>query len=173
QTLGMKLFAAKGKVEIQAQSDNIEIIADKVMKLISAKESIEIAAKKEVLITSGGSYIRLNAGGIEEGTLGNWKAHAGNHNLPGEKSLPFESMPKNYNIQYVFQDDDGNPYANRKYEVWKENGEVIKGVTDAQGQTQVFYSPTSEEYVAHLLFEVEDESDEEHRECCTDRYSNI
>lgn len=29
QNAGMKLFAAKGKVEIQAQSDNIEVTAQK------------------------------------------------------------------------------------------------------------------------------------------------
>ncbi|TDR27810.1 DUF2345 domain-containing protein, partial [Hydromonas duriensis] len=156
QTLGMKLFAAKGKVEIQAQSDNIEIIADKVMKLISAKESIEIAAKKEVLITAGGSYIRINAGGIEEGTLGSWKAHAGSHNLPGEKqvnlALPEFSNLKNYDIQFVFIDDEDNLYTNHDYAIWNENGDlIIKSKTDSEGKTEVVYSQVPEEFTAKLL----------------------
>jgi type VI secretion system secreted protein VgrG len=92
QTLGIKAFAAKGKIEIQAQSDNVEIIAQKVMRLISAQADIEIVGKKSVLLTGGGSYIRIDKGGIEEGTLGDWKAWAASHDLPGPKSLPFE-MP--------------------------------------------------------------------------------
>ena len=33
---GLRLFAAKGKIEIQAQTDDIEIIAQKVLRVISA-----------------------------------------------------------------------------------------------------------------------------------------
>ncbi|MDR6413279.1 type VI secretion system Vgr family protein, partial [Paraburkholderia terricola] len=35
QNAGMKLFAARGKVEVQAHSDNIELTAQKTMKLLS------------------------------------------------------------------------------------------------------------------------------------------
>ncbi|SPC21679.1 type VI secretion system Vgr family protein [Cupriavidus oxalaticus] len=92
---GMRLFAAKGKIEIQAQSDDIEIIAQKVLRLISAQDRIEITAKKEILLNAGGSYIRINAVGIEHGTPGTWRAHASAHSLPGPKELGFRlpSMP--------------------------------------------------------------------------------
>ncbi|MFJ4290149.1 type VI secretion system Vgr family protein [Cupriavidus sp. NPDC089707] len=92
---GMRLFAAKGKVEIQAQSDDIEIIAQKVLRVISTMERIEITAAREVLVNGGGSYVRLNADGIEHGTSGTWKAHAASHAMPGPKSLaiPQFSMP--------------------------------------------------------------------------------
>lgn len=43
QNAGMKLFAAKGKVEIQAQGDNLEITAQKTLKLLSATEKIDAA----------------------------------------------------------------------------------------------------------------------------------
>ncbi len=65
QNAGMKLFAAKGKVEVQAHSDNIEITAQKTVKVLSATENIEVAAQQEILFTSGGAYIRLKGGDIE------------------------------------------------------------------------------------------------------------
>lgn len=63
--LGIKLFAAKGKVEIQAHSDNIELTAQKTIKVVSVAETIEIEAKQEILLTSGGAYIRIKDGNIE------------------------------------------------------------------------------------------------------------
>lgn len=92
QKLGMRFFAAKGKVEIQAQSDDIEIIAQKVLKLVSLTDLIEVAAKKEILLNGGGSYIRIHRNGIEQGTPGNWKAFSAVPTLPGAKT-EFYPMP--------------------------------------------------------------------------------
>lgn len=92
---GIKLFAAKGKVEIQAQSDNIEIIAEQVLKLISVKQKIEIGANHEILLHAGGSFIRISAKGIEQGTNGKWEAHAASHAATGPQDLDaaFAAMP--------------------------------------------------------------------------------
>ncbi|PMS18900.1 type VI secretion system tip protein VgrG, partial [Trinickia dabaoshanensis] len=65
QNAGMKLFAAKGKVEVQAHADGIEMQAQKSVKLISVADVIEMAGKREVLLTSGGAYIRIKDGNIE------------------------------------------------------------------------------------------------------------
>ncbi|MFM0492385.1 DUF2345 domain-containing protein, partial [Paraburkholderia graminis] len=65
QNAGMKLFAAKGKVEIQAHTDNVEITAQKTLRLLSATEKVEAAANQEILLTSGGAYIRISGGNIE------------------------------------------------------------------------------------------------------------
>ena len=65
QNAGMKLFAAKGKLEMQAHADGIEMQAQKSVKLISVADVIEMAAKQEVLLTSGGAYIRIKDGNIE------------------------------------------------------------------------------------------------------------
>jgi type VI secretion system secreted protein VgrG len=70
ERLGIKLFAAKGKVEIQAHADNIELTAQKTIKVVSVTESIEITAKQEILLTSGGAYIRIKDGNIEIGAPG-------------------------------------------------------------------------------------------------------
>lgn len=65
QNSGIKLFAGKGKVEVQAHADNIELTAQKALKLMAVTESIEGAAAKEILLTSGGAYIRIANGNIE------------------------------------------------------------------------------------------------------------
>jgi type VI secretion system secreted protein VgrG len=64
QNAGIKLFAGKGKVELQAQSDNIEITADKTVKVISTASAVEVTAQKEITLKAGGATIRLADGNI-------------------------------------------------------------------------------------------------------------
>jgi type VI secretion system secreted protein VgrG len=69
-TLGIKLFAGKGKVQIQAQSDALEISALKDISITSSEGKVTIRADKEIWIGAGGSYVKLTATGIENGTPG-------------------------------------------------------------------------------------------------------
>jgi uncharacterized protein (DUF2345 family) len=87
--LGMKLFAGKGKVEIQAQSDDLDIIAEKVASFISAHKEIRISAPKEIYLSAAGSYIRIDKNGIEKGTNGEYAVYAKNKIMPGPKSKPW------------------------------------------------------------------------------------
>jgi len=95
---GMKLFASKGKVEIQAQSDDLDIIAEKVLRLISTTDKIELWAKKEILLGAGGSAILINEEGITDITTGQRIMHHSAWSLPGPKSLPVElpQMPTTF-----------------------------------------------------------------------------
>ena len=70
QKLGIKLFAAKGKVEIQAQSDEMRLLADQNVTITSANGRVVIEAKDELLLKCGGSYLLMKSTGIEEGTRG-------------------------------------------------------------------------------------------------------
>lgn len=88
QQYGMKLFAAKGKIDIQAQSDEMQMIADKNMAITSANGTVEITAREEILLKCGGSYIRINALGIESGTRGDIQFKADKHGYQGPASLP-------------------------------------------------------------------------------------
>nr|WP_321889701.1 type VI secretion system Vgr family protein [Paraburkholderia bannensis] len=65
QNAGMKLFAGKGKVEIRAHEDNVEVTAQKTLKLVSAADKVETAASKGILLASGGAYIKIENGNIE------------------------------------------------------------------------------------------------------------
>jgi len=63
--ISMTLLAAAGNIQIQAQSGEIEVTADQAFTLTSCKEGITLAAKKQILLVSGGAYIRIADGNIE------------------------------------------------------------------------------------------------------------
>ena len=66
--MGIKLFAAKGKVEIQAQSDEMALDALKDVRISSSEGKIVISAKQDILLVgSGGAYIRIGNGEVESG----------------------------------------------------------------------------------------------------------
>ncbi|GGY96333.1 type VI secretion system Vgr family protein [Pseudoduganella plicata] len=93
---GIRLFAAKGKVEIQAQSGDIDIIAEKVLRLLSTEDRIEIFAKKEIVIGAGGSAITINGSGITDMTGGRRISHNSEFSVPGPKTMayPLPTLPK-------------------------------------------------------------------------------
>ncbi|HGV1909365.1 TPA: type VI secretion system Vgr family protein, partial [Escherichia coli] len=65
---GIKLFANKGAISVQAQNDLMELLAQKSIEITSTEDEIKITAKKKITLNGGGSYIRLDACGIEAGT---------------------------------------------------------------------------------------------------------
>ncbi len=68
QKMGIKLFAAKGKVEIQAQSDEMVLDAFKDVRISSSEGKIVISAKQDILLLgSGGAYLRIGNGEVESG----------------------------------------------------------------------------------------------------------
>jgi len=76
---GFRAYAAKGKLELQAQDDAIEAIAKKVIKLISTEDRIEITSPKEIVLTAGGSQLKINANGVFSTTGGKFESKAGQH----------------------------------------------------------------------------------------------
>jgi type VI secretion system secreted protein VgrG len=64
-TLGIKLFAAKGPVDIQAQNDAMALAALKDLTLTSLQGKLILTAKDEVWLGAGSSYIKITATGIE------------------------------------------------------------------------------------------------------------
>ncbi|WP_159068737.1 DUF2345 domain-containing protein, partial [Neisseria subflava] len=60
--------ANQGKVEVQAQNDELQLNALKDATLTSSAGKITIAAKEEILITCKGAYIKLSNGEVEIGS---------------------------------------------------------------------------------------------------------
>ncbi|URV28955.1 type VI secretion system Vgr family protein [Burkholderia gladioli] len=141
QNAGMKLFAAKGKVEIQAYADNVEVTAQKSVKVLSATESVEAVAKQEILLTSGGAYIRLSGGNIEIHAPGKIDIKGATHNFSGPTSLSksmneWPNMP--HDEEFILRHHaTGQPMANRRFELTRADGSVITGRTNANGGTGV------------------------------------
>lgn len=136
---GIKLFAAKGKVDIQAQGNDLDVIAEKVLRLLSTTSRIEIHAKEEVTISAGGSSIKINASGITESTSGTWTANASMHTMPGPAKAPYV-MPhlpktelKKTDLEFRHLTDWGEPLAGAAYKATLSDGSTRKGTLDAQG----------------------------------------
>ncbi|MCD4504666.1 DUF2345 domain-containing protein, partial [Chromobacterium piscinae] len=93
--VALKLIAAKGKVQVQAQSDAMELTADKDLTITSAKGKVQIAASQEVLLTSGGGYIRIAGGNIEIHCPSEVSVKGASHELSGPTSMnmPLPALP--------------------------------------------------------------------------------
>ncbi|WP_321807796.1 type VI secretion system tip protein VgrG [Burkholderia sp. BCC1993] len=138
QNAGMKLFAAKGKVEIQAQSDNIEVTAQKTVKVLSATDKVEVAASQGVLLTSGGAYIRIHGGNIEIHAPGKIDIKGAQHAFAGPTSAPYDlpALPKgdlHNKLELNLTDDNLKAVPNAPYKVVFDNGTTLTGKLDANG----------------------------------------
>ena len=138
QNAGMKLFAAKGKVEIQAHSDNIELTAQKTVKVVSATEKVEVAASQGVLLTSGGAYIRIQGGNIEIHAPGKIDIKGAQHAFAGPASMPYDlpALPKgdlHNKLELNLTDGNLKPVPGAPYKVVFDNGTTLTGKLDANG----------------------------------------
>ncbi|WP_167759713.1 DUF2345 domain-containing protein [Massilia horti] len=76
---GIKNIAAKGPVQIDAQDGAIELLAKKVLEIISTTDWINIKARQGVRIYGGGSELQVSAEGIFGYTTGNSHIYAADH----------------------------------------------------------------------------------------------
>lgn len=88
--LGMKLIAASGKVQIQAQTDNMELLAQKVLDIISTTGWINLKAKEGIRLNGGGTELVLSAEGIKGLTTGVSHVHAADHQTMGPGNAPVQ-----------------------------------------------------------------------------------
>jgi type VI secretion system secreted protein VgrG len=134
QRAGMKLIAVAGDIDVRALSDSINLLAK--LNITQTGNRIVINAKEDIVINGGGSYVKFSEAGIEHGTTGKFVAHAASHSLIGPKSLALASneMEKGPFDQTPFLRDLDGPLANRKFEMTREDGTIIRGVTDAEGR---------------------------------------
>ena len=90
EKISLKLIAAQGKVQMQAQHGDIEVTADKDVTVTACKGKIFIPAHKEIILTSGGGYIRLKDGRIELHCPGTLSVKGAVHEWSGPDSMRFE-----------------------------------------------------------------------------------
>nr|WP_269504304.1 type VI secretion system Vgr family protein [Burkholderia sp. IMCC1007] len=147
--LGMKLIAARGKLEIHAQQDGIDMIAAKGIQVTSTSDSIRITADKDILLTSGGAYIRLSGGKIEIHAPGAVDIKGAQHAFSGPARYDGKPPPLPKSIvndeQFILKDETSGkimPFA--PYRIEGEGGQVLaRGVTDAEGKTVRVFTGTS------------------------------
>ncbi|MBO3656908.1 DUF2345 domain-containing protein, partial [Acinetobacter haemolyticus] len=136
---GIKQVAGKGKVEIQAQGDGLDILAKAGIQIISTEDTVYFNSPKEIVLKAESSELKLNGSGIFPTTGGKFEVKAGQHLFKGgaSVSLSVPALPrfekKNW-IALEHVDADQTPFANLGYKIFFENNQVIEGRLDEQGK---------------------------------------
>ena len=155
---GISAYAAKGKVELQAQDDAIEAIARKVIKLISTEDKIEITSPKEIVLTAGGSQLKINESGIFTTTGGKFESKAGQHSFVGGRTVNAQ-LPKlpesgifsrRFDFGELFDKDQLNQKIKFKFINHSKKTE-FNGFLDEFGRTQRFFSDSADNVEVIIL----------------------
>lgn len=149
QKMGMKLFAARGPISIQAQTDAMTLQSDQMMSINSVSGEIVVNAAQGITLVSKGAYIKIKDGSIEIGAPGTIKLKNDNISWGGTASLSaalqhmsVEDPAYKYPMQGGFQVIDkttSEPKAYIPYRIETDDGSVLRGVTDKNGFTQSHY----------------------------------
>ncbi|WP_338340226.1 type VI secretion system tip protein VgrG [Burkholderia vietnamiensis] len=145
QKLGIKLFAGRGPVDIQAQSDAMTLMAEKDLTASSVNGKVRIQGQREIVLESGGAYIRIADGNVTIGGPGDLILKVITMQKQGAGSLndALNGMPKPgglYDEQFTLRDEHtGEVLAHTPYRIETPSGPV-EGVTDAAGRTARVFS---------------------------------
>ncbi len=151
---GMKLFAAKGKVEIQAQDDALEAVAKKDVTVTSVEGKVVITGATELVVNCDGAYMKLAGGNMELGAPGNILLKCANVQKMGsaDYDAPKKELPQGYSENFVAQDkESGDILANTRYRITTSDGSVYEGRTDSEGKTAEIFGAAKRKINIELL----------------------
>lgn len=75
----LKIYAAKGKFDLQAQDNHLEAAARLDIKITSSEGKVEIQSPTEIVLKAKDSALKINAEGVTVVTPNTFKAKAGQH----------------------------------------------------------------------------------------------
>lgn len=140
---GIQAIAGNGPVSLQAHTDQLEILADKEITVISVNDGIEIKAKEKIVLQAGQSAITLDGGDITFACPGKFSVKGGKHlfdggarnaanspNLPGELS----EDAKHWIALHYLDPELGEGIPDVDYQIHLEKGPVLSGTLDKNGQ---------------------------------------
>jgi type VI secretion system VgrG family protein len=137
---GMKLHAAHGKVDVQAQSAELRAAADKDVNITSTQAKVEAAARQHVLLTAAGAYIKISGGNIEIHAPGQvlFKAAMKDLSGPASQSYPMPELPSGAmqanKLVFERRYHDDEPLAGAPYEITFADGSSRTGKLDGSGR---------------------------------------
>ncbi|MEX3931703.1 type VI secretion system Vgr family protein [Paraburkholderia phymatum] len=146
QKLGLKLFAAKGPIEVQAQSDAMSLLADRDVTVASVNGTVRISAKKELVLECGGAFVQLKDGNVTLGgpldlliktiTVQKKKAQR-----IAEAIAPLPESAGAFDEAFVVHWAGTEvPVANTQYRMFSENKVIAEGTTNEHGETSLAQS---------------------------------
>jgi type VI secretion system secreted protein VgrG len=138
---GLRLVAAANNIELKTLSGSIDMLAK--ISITETAETIDIAAKNQILVNAAGSYTRLNGSGIEHGTSGSFTVHRGSYAAAAGAAVPVDvdSGSTPFDEAFVLKHQGTNQVlANTRYRVKLASGKYEYGVTDKDGRTHLALS---------------------------------
>ena len=142
QKAGMKLVAAAGNVTIHAQTDNIDVIANKVLALISESDWVDIRGKKGVRLHGVNNMLEIGET-VQFYTAAPVLFHGNLETLaPKNKPQPeppAAAPPGEEQLHYVLQSHaaGGKPHASIPYTLFKGGSKIEEGLTDDFGRIAI------------------------------------
>jgi type VI secretion system secreted protein VgrG len=141
QSKGIWLKSATDPIRLEAQSDNIELYAEKDVQ-VKGKKVVRIDAGDELIIACQGNYIKMGAYGIEIGSPVKTN-HYAPFSVLGNKSLPFVFPHWQGDTSHQFlakNSDTGKPHVGLAYYFETDDNKTHYGKTDKHGLTERVYS---------------------------------
>jgi len=158
----MKLIAAAGKITVQAKQDQIELIAAKVMSIISNEDWINLNGKKGIRLHGAGSVLEISDK-VQFFTKSPTLFHGNLETLApaapsSDSTSPHAFEPAQSESKHAFDEqfrliaaDGHTPIANRSYRIVADNGQIWEGRSDSDGFTQRVVTKSSLKLSLFLL----------------------
>jgi type VI secretion system secreted protein VgrG len=140
---GIQVIAANGPVSLHAHTDQMELLSDAEVTVISVNDSIEINAKEKIVLQAAQCSVTLDGGNITFACPGSFAAKAGQHvfDKGGKRQAELPHLPDTTSkignfIALHYRDADGEAMAGVPYKIKFEGGVVIKGKLDGSGSAR-------------------------------------
>lgn len=158
QKSGIKVFAAKGPVQFQAQGGPMSLTAAKDINLGSVNGKVNLAAAKEIILECGGAFVQIKDGSITLAGPGDLFLKTITVQKKGKESrnpvLPVMPGGGLFDEAFILKNEHtGEILAGRKYRIKRQDGSYEEGITDDTGHTHLVTTSHPEK----LLIEVAQE----------------
>jgi type VI secretion system secreted protein VgrG len=152
--LGIKLIANQGPVSVQAQNDQLELLARHELSITSTEDEVRITAKKKITLNGGGSYFSLDAGGIESGTAGDHTAKSAHFAFSGPASMTathpdYPPLQSRQTLRFEIPqapNASGLGWAGMPYTLYADGAVLQQGVLDKSGQLSIDHQVVTRGY---------------------------
>jgi type VI secretion system secreted protein VgrG len=137
-------IAANGNLSLRAHTDQLEILADKDISVVSVNDEITVTAKR-IEMVGGDSKIVLDGANIDYVTPGLFEVKAAQHSWagPGSGSAELEALPQGLAgttplvLELSHHWPDLTPMAGAPYRAVFADGSRRTGTLDAHGQARL------------------------------------
>jgi type VI secretion system secreted protein VgrG len=160
---GAKVIAAKETVSVRAHTGPMDLLADNAMTVTSSNGEITIQAKQEILLASGGGYIRLKGGDIDIHCPAQLSVKGSTHAVKGAASMPadLQALPQQsfalvpapqslfvkYDEQIIYKDPKNEPIEGHLlYRLDnKAAQQTLRGRSPGKGETERIDTPQAQD----------------------------